>query len=128
MPPKHNFSKAMDYRLINLVECKPLLWDCTSEIYRRTDLKTAAWDEIAKQLDSHLTGFLLVLFAGVVVSNRFKNIKDTFARNFKSMKESKRSGAGTDNLYKPKWHMFEGLMFLKKTCVQGESESNIPSI
>lgn len=48
------------------------------------------------------------------------------------MKESKRSGAGTaplrlDYIYKSKWHMFDKLMFLKKTCVQGNSESNIPS-
>jgi len=68
-----------------------------------------------------------VLFAGVAVSNRFKNIKDTFARNLRAMKESKRSGAGTDYIYKPKWHMFDKLMFLKKTCVQENSESNIPS-
>lgn len=70
----------------------------------------------------------MILFTGGVVSNRFKNIKDTFARNFRALKESKRSGAGTDNFYKPKWHMFDRLMFLKKTCIQGESESNIPSI
>lgn len=44
------------------------------------------------------------------------------------MKESKRNGTGTENLYKPQWHMFDRLMFLKKACVQAESESNIPSI
>ncbi|XP_071652235.1 transcription factor Adf-1-like [Temnothorax longispinosus] len=106
MPPKHNFSKETDYRLIDLVELKPLLWDCTSHLYRRTDLKIAAWDEIAEQLGSD--------FTGAVVSSRFKNMKDTFARNLKVMKESKRSGAGTDNIYKPKWHMFERLMFLQE--------------
>ncbi|KYQ53544.1 hypothetical protein ALC60_00070 [Trachymyrmex zeteki] len=63
-----------------------------------------------------------------MVSQRFKNIKDTFSRNLKTMKESKRSGTGTDNIYKPKWHMFERLMFLKKTCVQANSVSNIPSM
>ncbi|KYN19319.1 hypothetical protein ALC57_08346 [Trachymyrmex cornetzi] len=63
-----------------------------------------------------------------MVSQRFKNIKDTFSRNLKTMKESKRSGTGTDNIYKPKWHMFERLMFLKKTCAQANSVSNIPSM
>ncbi|KYM96862.1 hypothetical protein ALC62_12472 [Cyphomyrmex costatus] len=63
-----------------------------------------------------------------MVSHRFKNIKDTFSRNLKTMKESKRSGTATDNIYKPKWHMFERLMFLRKTCVQGNSVSNIPSM
>lgn len=69
-----------------------------------------------------------MLFTGTMVSNRFKNIKDTFTKNLKAVKQSKRSGAGTDNIYKPKWHMFERLMFLQKTCVQGDSQSNISSI
>ncbi|XP_071639677.1 uncharacterized protein [Temnothorax longispinosus] len=120
MPPKHNFSKETDYRLIDLVELKPLLWDCTSHLYRQTDLKIAAWDEIAEQLGSD--------FTGAVVSSRFRNMKDTFARNLKAMKESKRSGAGTDNIYKPKWHLFERLMFLQKSCIQGDSQSNISPI
>lgn len=53
---KNNFSKEIDYCLIDLVESKPVLWDCTNEIYRRTDLKFAAWDEITKQLGSNFTG------------------------------------------------------------------------
>ncbi|XP_036148961.1 uncharacterized protein LOC114255608 [Monomorium pharaonis] len=62
------------------------------------------------------------------MSSRFKNMKDMFARNLRLVKELKRSEAGTDSIYKPKWPLFERLMFLKKTCVLGESESNIPSI
>lgn len=70
----------------------------------------------------------MILFTGAIISSRFKNMKDTFTRNLRVVKESKRSGAGTDNIYKPKWPLFERLMFLQKTCVQGDSQSNIPSI
>lgn len=55
MTARHNFSKEIDYRLVDLVETKPILWDCTSEIYKRSDLKIAVWDEIAKQLGSNFT-------------------------------------------------------------------------
>lgn len=50
------FNKELDYRLIDFVESKPLLWDCTSNIYKRSDLKNAAWDDIAKQLGPNFTG------------------------------------------------------------------------
>lgn len=56
---------------------------------------------------------------------RFKNLKDTFMRNLRKVQESKTSGSGTDDLYKPKWNLFSNLKFLQKTCVQTGSVSNI---
>lgn len=58
MPPKklEIFSKDEEFLLIDLVECRPILWDCISELYKRTDLKDAIWEEVARSLGSNFSG------------------------------------------------------------------------
>lgn len=63
MPPKKAdiFSKDVEFMLLNLIECRPILWDCTSELYKRADLKDAAWEEVASSLGPRFSGKLHVL-------------------------------------------------------------------
>lgn len=42
-------------------------------------------------------------------------MKNTFIRNFKSVKESSKSGAGTEQIFVPSFIHYEKLMFLKET-------------
>jgi len=58
MPPKKAdmFSKDVEFMLIELVEHRPILWDCTSELYKRVDLKDAAWEEVALSLGPQFSG------------------------------------------------------------------------
>lgn len=42
-------------------------------------------------------------------------MKNTFSRNSKAIKESSKSGAGTDQIFVPTFIHFERLMFLKET-------------
>lgn len=48
-------------------------------------------------------------------------------KNDKLIRESKSSGKGSDDIYKPKWPLFENLTFLRKSTVQAKSISNLPS-
>lgn len=50
------FSKDIEFLLIDLVECRPILWDCTSDLYKRGDLKDAVWEEVARSLGPNFSG------------------------------------------------------------------------
>ncbi|KAJ8685503.1 hypothetical protein QAD02_021296 [Eretmocerus hayati] len=63
---------------------------------------------------------------GDQVSQRFKKIKETYSDNYRKVKDSKRSGCGTDDVYKPKWFSWPHVQFLEKVCDMGESVCNIP--
>ncbi|XP_077282836.1 uncharacterized protein LOC143908881 [Temnothorax americanus] len=119
MPPKKTelFSKDIEFTLINLVVCRPILWDCTSELYKRVDLKEEVWEEVAR--------FLGPRFSGSIVASRFKSMRDTFMSNLRRVKESKRSGKGTADIYIPKWPLYDRLKFLQKATVQSASISNL---
>lgn len=45
--------------------------------------------------------------------------------NLRRVKESKRSGKGTADIYVPKWSLYDRLKFLQKTIVQSGSISNL---
>ncbi|XP_012522684.1 uncharacterized protein LOC105828745 [Monomorium pharaonis] len=118
MAPK-NFNNELDFYLVEEVERRPMLWDCTLDVYRRNDLKKNAWEQIATALGPN--------FTSDSVADRWKNIKQTFMSNHKKVRESKNkcSGADGDGIYAPKWHLYNKLLFLEKACVQAESSSNL---
>ncbi|XP_077279211.1 uncharacterized protein LOC143906811 [Temnothorax americanus] len=121
-PKKSIFTNELDFHLVEEVERRPILWDCTLDIYRRNDLKSNAWDQVATALGPN--------FTSDSVADRWKNIKQTFMSNHKKVRESKNkcSGADGDGIYVPKWHLYKKLFFLEKACVQAESSSNLPVI
>lgn len=71
--------------------------------------------------------FEMFYLSAEVARERFINMRTTFMNNEKRIRESKQrcSGKGTEEIYKPKWSLYTSLLFLKKTCVQTESSSNL---
>lgn len=53
LPKADIFSKDIEFALIDLVECRPILSHCTSNLYKRADLKDAVWKEMARSLESN---------------------------------------------------------------------------
>ncbi|XP_077260477.1 uncharacterized protein LOC143896448 [Temnothorax americanus] len=122
MGPKSDlFTKEIECILIQMVRQRHLLWDTSTEEYRRTDLKRMHWDQIAEALGPK--------FTGESVYKRFQSMESTFRANERKIKASKArcSGKGTDEIYKPKWDYYEMLLFLKKTCAQSETIDNLSS-
>ncbi|XP_011686399.1 PREDICTED: uncharacterized protein LOC105449099 [Wasmannia auropunctata] len=62
-----------------------------------------------------------------MVQHRFTSMKQTFVTNFRKERESQKrcSGKSSEDIYKPKWALYGRLKFLKKSCVQAESTSNL---
>lgn len=73
----------------------------------------------------HLFKVKFFFFVVSIVASRFKSMRDTFMSNLRRVKESKRSGKGTADMYIPKWYLYDRLKFLQKTLVQSASISNI---
>ncbi|KAJ8666462.1 hypothetical protein QAD02_008124 [Eretmocerus hayati] len=58
----------------------------------------------------------------LLLSQRFKTIKETYQDNQRKVNESKRSGCGTEDVYKPKWFLWPHVQFLRKVCDMSESK------
>lgn len=69
------------------------------------------------------------IFTADMVLHRFTSMKQTFMTNYRRERESKgrSSGKSSEEIYKPKWILYEKLKFLRKTCVQADSLSNLQS-
>lgn len=70
------------------------------------------------------------IFTADIVQQRFASMRHTFMTNYRKEQESKRrcSGKGTEEIYKPKWVLYERLKFLKRTCAQANTLSNLQSL
>ncbi|XP_039310341.1 uncharacterized protein LOC105198956 [Solenopsis invicta] len=120
MPPKTEiWTSERENRLIFEVERRPMLWDVSCEAYKRADLKYNQWHQIAQILGP--------FFNADMVQHRFTSMKHTFMTNLRKERESKRrcSGKSPEEIYKPKWVMYDKLKFLTKSCIQAESSSNL---
>lgn len=60
-----------------------------------------------------------------LVKDRFDNMRTTYQRNYNKIKQSLRSGKGSDDIFQPKWDLYPLLTFLKKNSVQASSSSNL---
>jgi len=59
---------------------------------------------------------------------RFKNMKETYAKNLAKVRSTKRSGSGQDDVFRPSWYLYETMMFLEKACAQAESTDNLSTM
>jgi len=53
---KNKFTVEDELRLIHEVEKRPILWDSTSDNYKRADLKPQVWAEVATNVGPAFTG------------------------------------------------------------------------
>lgn len=72
--------------------------------------------------------FFFILIADMVL-HHFTSMKQTFMTNYRKERESKgrSSGKSPEEIYKPKWILYEKLKFLRKSCAQADSPSNLQS-
>ncbi|CAI6377104.1 unnamed protein product [Macrosiphum euphorbiae] len=98
----------------------PELWDVRSKEYTRRDKKNAAYEQ------------LLTIYKGLKcdasiddVKKKINTLRSNFRKELKKINDSKRSGAGADNVYEPSSWVFEELTFLTNLEKPVESYSSI---
>lgn len=98
----------------------PCLWKINSKEYSNQVTKGNAYDkllELCKEVNAN---------ANIDwVKMRIKNLRTVFRKEMKKMKTSQKSGAGTDDIYKPKLWYFELMMFTADQEMPRQSLSSI---
>ncbi|XP_064469722.1 uncharacterized protein LOC135384451 [Ornithodoros turicata] len=103
--------------IIEEVHARTPLWDLPCKEYKNGQMKQRLWEEIAESL-----AVLGVTWSVEQVQVRWKNLRDTFARNFRK-KRAVRSGSAAEVLIK--WPFVDRLMFLKAVIAVGETSGNV---
>ncbi|XP_072387375.1 uncharacterized protein [Diabrotica undecimpunctata] len=107
-------------QFINLYYSEPCLWNTKDKNYFNRDLKRSAYSKLIEHLklvDSNANK------AGVI--KKINNIRSTYKKERTKVANSKKSGAGTDEVYVPKLWYFSMLLFLDEQDVARHSRSNM---
>lgn len=108
-------------RFLELYHSEIVLYDTSIEEYRDHDLRMAATKRISDALK--IPGF-----GPKEVISKFKNLRNSFCQEMKKIADSERSGAGTDDIYKPKVFWFEHMnSFIRPFVQQRPTQSNLVS-
>lgn len=93
---------------IELYRSYPCLWKVKSQDYSNKLKKNEAYGVLVckyRQVDDTATRDSVV--------KRIASLRASFRKEFRKLENSKRSGAGTEDIYKPTLWYFDNLMFLK---------------
>lgn len=96
------------------------LWQIKSKEYLDKNKKTEAYDVLINKLKTVQPDA-----AKATVINKINSLRGSFRREYKEVVDSKRSGAGVDEIYVPSLWYYELLMFVKDQDIVRESVSNI---
>ncbi|KAG8289300.1 hypothetical protein J6590_107336 [Homalodisca vitripennis] len=109
-------------RFIDEIEKRRALWDLESPDYKNRVLKRSAWEEVVDIFSKTESTVEEKKQLGIVLQKRWKNLRDSFARELRKKKTTKSgSGAvkGTPYVY------FQRLIFLENTVRNKETTSNL---
>lgn len=111
------------FQFLDVYEQYPILWNIKHKDYLNRNLKISNFEKLKNNLSS----------IGLVVDSdqlrlKIKSIRDVYRQEIAKINRSKKSGAGTDSLYKPKLIWFNRAnTFLNEVTSTRESSSNLVS-
>lgn len=120
MADSRYWSKEVMTNFIEIYKCHPCLWKIKSREYTNRNLKNAAYDklvEFCKNFNPDANRDYVV--------KKIQNFRGSFRKEMKKMEDSKRSGAGADEIYAPTLWYFDLLLFTIDQELPTPSISNI---
>ncbi|XP_064626594.1 uncharacterized protein LOC135487127 [Lineus longissimus] len=116
-----NISTAETFKFIELVQNRPGIWDVTSKEYKNKHIKSLNKIEVAREMGAEWTE--------EDVQDKFNNLRTYYMKCSADVMKSKASGAGADDVLKPKWQFYNALdAFLKISTTPRKTVSNLPAI
>ncbi|KAF5298989.1 hypothetical protein FQA39_LY11621 [Lamprigera yunnana] len=96
------------------------LWNIKSVAYKNKQIKNSAYEDLEKTMN--ISGF-----KEKEIKSKIKNLRSTYSQELKKIKDSKKSGAGTDTTYVPtiKWFKIMDESLRNINSILTESESNL---
>lgn len=107
--------------LILLYQQHPCLYVQKSKDYHNRDQRLKALQTIAQQL--HKMGGCIVTID--VIKKKIASLRTQYLEQINKIQKSKSSGAGTDDIFKPTWWLFEELSFLAPHVAARKGESSV---
>lgn len=122
-PPSIYWSKALTSILIEAFRQKPCLWNVKLRNYKNRDQRVTALKAIAAEIRDH--------DAAVTtddIKKKIDTLRNQFRRELKKVNNSKKSGAGTEDVFVPKLWCFQQLTFLTDSETPRPSTSNMDTL
>jgi len=88
--------------LIEMYKARPILWDPTNSQYKMAKRKIDYWSEIGKEMKKNINE----------VKRKMVSLQASYRRERRLEGNSKRSGAGADEVFHSKWFAFKAMQFL----------------
>lgn len=107
------FTEAQTAKLVDLYIEHECLWNLTSVTYRNKNMRQAAEKEIIEKFG--MNGFGLA-----ELKQKIKNLRCTYNQECLKIKKSKKSGAGTEDLYVPTIKWFQAFDEIMKKAKGGK--------
>lgn len=120
MPDSRYWSKEVITNFMEIYKSYPCLWKIKSRDYTNRNLKNAAYDklvEFSKTINPEANRDYVV--------KKIQSFRGSFRKEMKKMEESKRSGAGSEEIYTPTLWYFDLLLFTIDQELPTPSISNI---
>lgn len=123
MADLRNFSKDFMMEFIELYKSFPCLWKTKCKDYMNRNKKNSAYEILVKKLRE-----IEPNATKQIVKNKINSIRGSFRREMKKIEESKRSGAGADEIYVTHLWYYDLLLFTKDQEMPRSSVSNIENV
>lgn len=108
---KKKWSAELTIKFLEGYESYPCLWDVHSSSYKNKDGRENAYQKLSELMD--IEGF------GIAeVKAKIRSIRNAYALELTKIKKSQHSGAGADEVYKPKVSWFSVADRILKQVVQ----------
>lgn len=116
-----DWSNRLTAKLIECYENYPCLFDTTSNLYKNKHARKDAIFKICECMKKSDAETITI----EDVKKKITNIRSQFTHEHNKVKESKRSGAGTEDLYEPTVWWYEKLLFLIPYIKARKGESSL---
>ncbi|XP_067128692.1 uncharacterized protein [Centruroides vittatus] len=103
---------CIESRLIELIQSHECLWDFNSSFYQRKDKKAQHGVRLVKVSALIFGNDNIDLNIAKVLSKKFHHLRTSFLRIKKKVDDSRQSGCGEHEVYKPTWEHWSSLSFL----------------
>lgn len=111
-------------KFLDIFKTYPCLWDTSDPNYNKRDMRESAMKQLLEDMKVQEFGII----SKDALKTKIKSLKDCYRIELNKVKKSMKSGAGTENLYKPKLGWFEAAdNFWKATVMGRDSSSNLVS-
>lgn len=107
-------------RLIELYEERDVLYFIKNKNYLNRDLRAKAYEEIYNELKNNN-----INVSKEAIKLKIHTLRNQYLRELRLIENSKKSGAGVDEIYKPKLWCFQQLKFLNRHCITRPGKGSI---